>query len=132
MSGWTKSWKKGVLQWDWRALAKQQEKSELKLQKTTWLLHDRTVAIIALQMNYKWLQNPPYFMKGLTNTKLMLVFVNEKNSTYKALGGQKPRSRATNITVIKREKWICVIKVTEETVNLLAKLAAAASTLFCQ
>ena len=71
MWGWTKSWKKGVLQWDKRPLAKQQEKSELKLQKKTRLLHDRTVAILALQMNYKWLQNQPYFTKGLTDSKFM-------------------------------------------------------------
>ena len=122
--------KKGVLQWDERPLTKQQEKSELKLQKTTWLLHDRTVVILALQMNYKWLQNQPYFMKGLTNSKLMLVFVEGKNQ--KIHIDKKPRSRETNITVIKRQKWIPIIKVTEVTVNLLAKLAPAESTLLCK
>ena len=30
-------------------------------------------------MNYKWLQNQPYFMKGLTDSKFMLVFVEGEN-----------------------------------------------------
>ena len=42
-------------------------------------MHDRTVAILALQMNYEWLQNQPYIMKGLANSKLMLVFVEGEN-----------------------------------------------------
>ena len=69
-------------------------------------------------------------MKGLTDSKLTLVFVEGKNQ--KIHVNKKPGSTAANTTVIKREKWIHVIKVTEVTVNLLAKLAAAASTLLCQ
>ena len=41
-------------------------------------------------------------MKGLTNSKLMLVFVEGKNQ--KIHINKKPRSRAANTTVIKREK----------------------------
>ena len=93
------------------------------------ILHDRMVAILALQMNYKWLQNQPYFTKGLTDSKFMLVFVEGKNQ--KIHINKKPRSRAANFTVIKREKWIHVITVTEVTVNLLAKPAPAESTLLC-
>jgi len=66
-------------------------------------------------------------MKGLTNSKLMLVFVEGKNQKIRI--NKKPRSRATNITAIKREKWIHAIKLTDVTVNLPAKLAPAVSTL---